>query len=205
LASELAKELGVELPAAMPRAIKSAPKPEISVSPSLSLKALPGDGGIVTRSVAILVADGVDSGPVSDLIEALQHAGAVTRLLGSRLGVVLAEDGEPLEIDATLENSPAVLFDAVVLPGGSEAVDALCVNGRALEFLKDQYRHCKTILALGDSPRMLTKAGIPLTLPSGDNDPGLLSDEKGDSPVQAFIAAIGRHRHDARDVDPPLV
>ena len=94
--------------------------------------------------------------------------------LASRLGTVRSEDGEPLEVDATLENSPAVLFDALVLPGGSEAVDALCLDGRTLEFVKDQYRHCKTILALGDSSKILVKAGIPLTLPSGEADPGLL-------------------------------
>ena len=117
------------------------------------------------------VADGVDPGSITDLIEALNAAGAVTRLLGTRLGTVASEDGEPLEIDATLENSPAVLFDAVVLPAGSEAVDALCLDGHTLEFVKDQYRHCKTILALGDSSTILAKAGIPLTLPSGEQTP----------------------------------
>ena len=112
-----------------------------------------------------------------------------------------------MEIDATLENSPAVLFDALVLPGGTEAVDALCLDGRTLEFVKDQYRHCKTILALGDSSRILGKAGIPLTLSSGDADPGLLVEgqEGTDANPQSFIAAVGRHRHVERDRDPPLV
>ena len=207
LASGLAKDLGIELPEPMPRAMKNAPKPEISTSPALSLKALPGDGSIATRKIAIVVEDGVDADPIKDLIEELNGAGAVTRVLGSRLGTVRSVDGEPLEIDATLENSPAVLFDALVLPGGSEAVDAMCLEGRALEFVKDQYRHCKTILALGDSSRILTKAGIPLTLPSGDADPGLLiAGQEGTEPnAEAFIAAIGLHRHLERDRDPPLV
>ena len=207
LAMALAKDLGIELPEPMPRAIKAPPKPEIASSPALSLKALPGDGGIATRKIAILLADGIESGPITDLIEALTGADAVTRLLGTRLGSVRTEDGEPLEIDATLENSPAVLFDALVLPGGSEAVDALCLDGHALEFVKDQYRHCKTILALGDSAEILSKAGIPLTLPSGDADPGLLIEgqEGVDASTESFIAAIGRHRHVERDLDPPLV
>jgi hypothetical protein len=89
----------------------------------------------------------------------------------------------------------------------SEAVDALCLDGQALEFVKDQYRHCKTILALGGSPKILSKAGIPLILPSGDADPGLLIEgqEGNDANTQSFIAAIGRHRHVERDRDPPLV
>jgi catalase len=207
LASDLARDLGIELPQAMPRAMKTAPKPEIDASPALSLKALPGNGSIATRKIAIVLADGVEADSITDLIEELNGAGAVTRLLGSRLGTVRSEDGEPLEIDATLENSPAVLFDALVLPGGSEAVDALCLDGRTLEFVKDQYRHCKTILALGNSSKILTQAGIPLTLPSGDSDPGLLIEGQHGSETNArsFIAAIGLHRHVERDRDPPLV
>jgi catalase len=207
LARGLAKDLGLELPDAMPRAAKNPPKPEISASPALSLQALPGDGSIATRKIAILLADGVDAEPVTGLIEALNAAGAVTRLLGSRLGTVRSEEGEPFEVDATLENSPSVLFDALVLPGGSEAVDALCLDGRTIEFVKDQYRHCKTILALGDSSKVLTKAGIPLLLDSGDPDPGLLTEgrERNEANAQSFIAAIGLHRHLQRDRDPPPV
>jgi catalase len=207
LAGGLAKDLGIELPEPMPRAMKNAPKAEISLSPALSLQALPGDGGIATRKIAIVLVDGVDQEPISELIEALDRAGAVTRLLGRRLGSVRSEEGEPLEIDATLENSPAVLFDALVLPGGSEGVDALCLDGRTLEFVKDQYRHCKTILALGGASKILTTAGIPLTLPSGEADPGVLIEGQNGNEAnpQGFIAAIARHRHVERDRDPPLV
>jgi catalase len=207
LANGLADDLGIELPDPMPRAMKNAPKSEISASPALSLMALPGDGSVATRKIAIVLADGIEAGSVVDLIEALNGAGAVTRLLASRLGTVRSEDGEAFEIDATLENSPAVLFDAMVLPGGTAAVDALCLDGRALEFVKDQYRHCKTILALGDSSKILAKAGIPLTLPSGKPDPGLLIEgqEGSEADGQSFIAAIGLHRHVERDRDPPLV
>jgi catalase len=207
LASGLADDLGVDMPKSMPLAVKHAPKPEVSASPALSLTALSGDGCIATRKIAIVLADGVEAGPITDLIEQLDAAGAVTRLLGSRLGTVRSEEGEPMEIDATLENSPAVLFDALVLPGGSEAVDKLCTDGQMLEFVKDQYRHCKTILALGDSSRILTKAGIPLTAASGDEDPGLLVEgqERSEAAAVSFIAAVGRHRHVERDRDPPLI
>ena len=48
-----------ETPAPLPRALKRVPKPEVEVSPALSLFARPGDGSIRTRRVAIMVADGV--------------------------------------------------------------------------------------------------------------------------------------------------
>ncbi len=207
LAGAVADGLGIEVPAAMPRAAKNPQKPEVASSPALSLKALPGDGGIATRKVAILLADGIEAEPVQDLIDALNDAGAVVRLLGSRLGSVTADGGETFEIDATLENSPAVLFDAMVLPGGAEAVEALARDGHTREFVKDQYRHCKTILALGDSAQILEGAGIRATLPSGAADAGLLIEGERDSAeiAKSFIAAIAMHRHPERDQDPPLV
>jgi catalase len=207
LAKAVATGLGLKLPKAMPRAINSPPAPEIVSSPPLSLMALPGDGGIATRKIAILVADGIEGESITGLVNALTKAGAISRLLGSRLGSITSEDGETFEVDATLENSPAVLFDALVLPDGREAVDALASDGHSLEFLKDQYRHCKTILALGASSTLLERAAIAFELPSGDKDPGLLlgSWGEGATGVDAFIAAIGKHRHPARDTDPPLI
>jgi len=207
LATGLANDLGLELPDPMPRAAKSAPSAEVAASAALSLMALPGDGSIATRKVAIVLADGIEAAPITALTEALDGAGAVTRLLASRLGSVRSAEGESFEIDATLENSPAVLFDALVIAGGDTAAETMSRDGRTLEFLKDQYRHCKTILALGNAAKLLTQAGISTTLPSGDTDPGLLvegEDGKALDP-QAFITALGRRRHPERDQDPPLV
>jgi catalase len=128
------------------------------------------------------------------------------RLLGSRLGTVTSEGGETFEVDATLENSPSVLFDALVLPDGMEAVESLVRDGHTLEFLKDQYRHGKTILALGASSMLLERAGISSELPSGAEDPGLIVAAPSEAlDPQIFIATVAQHRHPARDSDPPLV
>jgi len=206
LAASVAEGLGIDLPQAMPRAIKRTPKPEIKVSKALSLLALPGNGGIATRKIAVLIANGIESESVSAVMDALTEAGAVPKLLGSRLGTVTSEDGETFEVDATLENSPSVLFDALVLPDGMEAVENLARDGHTLEFLKDQYRHCKTILALGASSMLLEKLGIRPDLPTGTVDPGLLIESSSDAlDPQVFIAAVGKHRHAARDTDPPLI
>ena len=40
-------------------------------------------------------------------------------------------------------------------------------------------------------------------LPDGSVDPGLLMGDE--SLADAFIAAVGLHRHPQRDMDPPLV
>jgi catalase len=201
LAVQVARGLGLKLPKAMPRALKTPPTAEVRSSPALSLTALPGDGGIATLKVAILVADGVEAESTKAVIAALIAAGAVVRLLGSRLGAVTTANGGTLEVDATLENSPSVLFDALVLPDGEKAVRVLAADGQSLEFLKDQYRHCKTILAIGSASVLLEKAGISSKMASGERDPGLLSAPAGGAERHfgAFLAAIGKHRHPARD------
>jgi catalase len=207
LAAQLAHDLGLELPDPMPRAIEKSPTAEISTSPALSLMALPGDGGIATRKVAILIAEGLEGRSISKILGALTEAGAVTRLLSGRLGTLRSADGAAFEVDATLENSPPVLFDALVLPDGIDAVQRLAKDGHTLEFLKDQYRHGKSILVLGAASKLLKKAGIFEVLPSGEPDPGLLIAEAAgtDSAANGFISAIARHRHPERDTDPPLI
>ena len=202
LAQQVADGLGMVLPKAMPMVLEAPVTPEIDRAPSLSLMALPGDGGIKTRKVAILVAQGADTTSIEALQTALLAAGAVPILVAPRLGTFQGNGGT-LEAAATMENSPGVLFDAVVLPDGDGAIEALLRVGNTMEFIKDQYRHCKTILALGAAAALLDKAGIQATLPDGTEDPGLFIG--GTELTVAFIAAMGLHRHPQRDVDPPLI
>jgi catalase len=198
LASAVGEGLGLTVPAAMPKVMPEPVPAEIASSPALSLLAHPGDGSIVTRKVAILVANGVQTPVLETLLKALISAGAVVRLLGLRLGTYQGADGVDVEVDATLENSPSVLFDALVLPPG---IAALAGSGQAIEFVQGQYRHCKTILALGDATALLSEAGIE----AAASDPGLIVGEAGPAAASAFIAALGKHRHLARDQDPPNI
>ncbi len=68
--------------------------------------------------------------------------------------------------------------------------------GQALEFLKDQYRHCKPILVLGAGETVAAEAGIPLDDPA---DWAIVRE------LPAFVAAVGKHRNWDRAVDPPVV
>ena len=111
-----------------------------------------------------------------------------------------------MEVDLPLPAASSVLFDATVVAGGGASAQALSADGRALEFVKDTYRHCKTIVVLGDGQVLLDKAGIPPELPDGSADPGLVFDAKGGKGLaDAVVAAIARHRHFERETDPPRV
>jgi catalase len=207
LASTLAAELGMDLPAPMPKALQVDVTPELTTSPALSIFAQPGDGSIRTRRIAILVANGVDGKVARALHAGLVEEGAVPRYVGPRLGAVKTEDGETLQVEVTLETMPSVLFDAVAVPGGESAVVTLGNIGHALEFIKDQYRHAKPILALGAGADLVESAGAPALLPSGKPDPGMLVALHANAAeaLPAFIAAIGRHRHHERELDPPAL
>lgn len=205
LVGGVAAGLGLLVPAPMRRAMPNPPKPELLISPMLSLAALPGSCGIRTRQVAVLVADGVHHASIAALQKQLTAEGAVVHFVGPRVGNFTAGDGSSLiEANKSLENSPSVLFDAVVLPDGAQAVQALAQNGQTMEFLKDAYRHCKAILALGASEELLKRAGL---LDLVERDAGLLWCKSSEvaNVSAAFIAAITAHRHTSRDNDPPKV
>jgi catalase len=142
--------------------------------------------------VAILTAPGVDASSVTRTQAALSKAGAVVRLLAARLGSV--EEG--IEADATFETMPSVLFDAVVVPDGDAAAEQLALLGHVREFVKDQFRHCKPILAIGAGERVLAEAGLPT---HDASDWALARD------VDAFIEAMGKHRNWDRITDPPRI
>ncbi|WP_342315442.1 catalase [Lysobacter sp. FW306-1B-D06B] len=206
LASEVADGLGIGDVEAAPRAIGRVPRPEVRQSSALSLLSHPGDGSIRTRKVALMVRDGVDGAALSAVRDALMEAGAVPRLVGQRVGPFTTREGKQLQAHASLENEPGPLFDALVLPDGAEAVKALALDGRAAEFIKEQYRHCKPILALGASSALLEGAGASAVLPDGSDDPGIVqADDADDESIAAFIDALSQHRLWVRESDPPMV
>lgn len=141
------------------------------------------------------------------LHDGLAAQGAVPRFVSARLGSVVDVDGNRIEVDATMEAVPAVLYDALVAPSGREAIETLGNLGQAAEFVKEQYRHCKPILVLGEGQDLVENAGVPLRLSNGDRDPGLLqfSDGQIKEALAQFVEAIAKHRHFAREMDPPPV
>ena len=212
VAEDLAEGVGYglgmkELSPAQPKALMQTTVPEVASSPALSLFARPGDGSIAARRIAILVADGVDGASARALQAGLAAKGAVPRFVGVRLGTVQSTDGNEIEVDVTFETMPAVLFDGLVAPGGHEDARNLGKVGQAVEFIREQYRHCKPILALGIGKDLIVNAGVKLILPSGELDPGVLAfpDEGIDDVLPQFIEAIAAHRHYERETDLPTV
>ena len=215
LAQAVADSIGINVPAPQTRALDMDVETEVTASPGLSLMTRPGNLGVHTRRVAMLVADGVNGEVLRNTYNHLLKAGAVPRMAGAKLGLVQPDSGEPVHVESTLEAAPSVLWDGVVLPDGADAQNALAAMGPALEFLKDQYRHCKAIFANDGADALMTAAGIAATLPDGSADPGVVAGapnikkathaDAAESNVAAFMQALAMHRHYERETDPPRV
>lgn len=203
LASQVAAGLGMPLPEPMPRAFTGKLTPEVTASPSLSLLARPGEEGIRSRKIAVFVHEGSDTAALETLQTALDGAGAMMRIVGPRVGPLQGEGGV-IDADASFENEPGVLFDAIAVVGGEQAVQALAADGRVLEHLRDAYRHGKALLAFGMAARVLSLAGIEV---EDDSDPAvvIVEDALGIDTLQAFLEAVAAHRNFERETDPPLL
>ena len=157
---------------------------------------------IKTRRVAILVADGVDLFTFKRIQQDLLDAGAVCKVIAPQLGTVNTSSGKQLPVDHTFANMPSVMFDAVLLPGGTESVVALAQLGGAVHFVLEAYKHCKTICALNEGAQLLSTLGFALEAQASQvmvpTAGVLLADARKAAEgqiSQALIAAIASHRH----------
>jgi catalase len=214
LAEKVAKGLGMaRLPDAMPRAMEHPAKPEITVSPALSLMARPGDGLPKGRKIALLVAPGVDATSIQQVHATLFAAGAVPRYVAPRIGPVMDGKGEAaIDADASLENEPGFLFDALVIPDGEQAIAALLQDGHTMEFLRNQYRHCKPILVLGAGRELLATLGIGAQSDAEVDEAAsemagiIIADgENLEVATQTFIKKVAGPRDFTRETDPPRI
>ena len=206
LARAVAEGIGIPVPAPLPR-VNDTPIPDYPPSPSLSLLTRPGKTGIRTRRIAILAGDGVDAAAVRHLYAFLLKEGAQPRIVGQRLGELRAITDKPLDVEVTVDTTPSVMYDAVVVAPGENSAASLARDGRVLEFVRDAYRHDKAFLILGAGRQLIAAAGLPPVLPGGEPDPGLIVADPAGLPaaLRAFAMAVARHRVYARETNPPRV
>ena len=152
------------------------------------------------------MANGSVGASAKALHAALFVQGAVPRFVAPRIGPVQTSDNIEINADASMENEPGFLFDALVLSDGEAGLAALKRDGHTMAFIKDPYRHCKIIMVMGASKALLDKAEVPVRLPDGKLDRGtIVSGNNAMSSLDDFVKAVAMHRHPERETDPPLV
>jgi catalase len=159
-------------------------------------------GGVKTRKIAILAADGVEAASLKRLQQDLSEAGAMCKLVAPHLGSVSTANGRQLTVDFTFTNTASVMFDAVLIPGGNQSAAALSAMGEAVHFVLEAYKHCKTICAVNDGVQLLATLGFKLDKNSDviavPTAGVIIADARkvADGQVSRdFMAAIALHRH----------
>ena len=116
------------------------------------------------KKVAILVADGFEQVEMTKPREALDEAGAETKIVSLKPGKIQgmnhADKGDKFDVDLTLDEARPEEFDALLIPGGLMNPDALRSNDDALEFTRHFFREGKPVAAICHGPWVLIDAGV---------------------------------------------
>ena len=160
---------------------------------------------IKTRKIAILVADGYDHTGVRQVMQALNGGGAHTDIISKYRGMLKSSSGEKLEVNQNYLTAASVMYDAVYVPGGKESIDTLKMQGDAIHFINEAFRHCKPLGATGEGVELLKAANLPDIKFAGQKSADKVVSDKGvvtsgnrkdaGSFNDSFIAAIAKHRH----------
>jgi len=104
------------------------------------------------KTVAILVADGFEQVEMTKPRQALDEAGAQTKIVSLKAGKIQgmnhAEKGDKFDVDLTLDQARPEQFDALLIPGGLYNPDAMRTNERAQNFARHFFRESKPVAVI---------------------------------------------------------
>ena len=122
------------------------------------------DKALAGKKVAILVADGFEQVEMTKPREALENAGAETKVVSPKSGQIQgmhhADKGDKFDVELTLEEARPDEFDALMIPGGLMNPDQLRSTVEALEFVRHFFSRGKPVAAICHGPWVLIDAGV---------------------------------------------
>ncbi len=204
LATRIAEGIGVTVPTNGQRPGVQPPSGRPMVDSSAALSLENGPKGVKTRKVAILAGNGVDEQQVQAITSGLEAEGVTVEVIGKGLGVLNGANGGEVPITRSALTAASVLYDAVIVPGGTESAQALSQQGEVRRFVAEAFKHAKTIGALGEGARVLAASDVPIPVPDGTAAAGVVVAADGvpaDRFVREFTAALSLHRHWNRNTD----
>ncbi|MFD2865287.1 catalase [Mucilaginibacter antarcticus] len=187
LATQVAYGLGLHLPEVLPtnQSIPADGNPAdyqsiqvegaLSMSPALSMANTVKDS-IKSRKIAILTADGVDAESLTIVKDTLTAQGAVVEVIAPRQGFVTAIDDTQIAVDHSFLTAASVLFDAVYVAGGTNAVATLEAEANAVHFLNEAFKHCKPIAAAEDAMQVIDVTYFSKKLPPDFSEESVLKE-----------------------------
>lgn len=115
--------------------------------------------------VAIIATDFFEEAELIEPRKALQEAGARTTIISPKSGEIQAvqhdiKKTQKVKVDLTLDEAQPGDFDAVLLPGGALNADALRMEKKAQQFVREFDREGKPIAVICHGPWLLISAGL---------------------------------------------
>ncbi|MGE0309781.1 MAG: catalase, partial [Acidimicrobiia bacterium] len=137
--------------------LSSPPTLDISeATSSAALSLLPdAPGPIAGRVVGVLVTDGVEVNALQALRQTLEAEKAALHIIAPHGGAVPGSLNGSITADATVFNSDAVTYDALIIAGTVTELDP-----KSAMMVQEAYRHHKTIAAWADAAQLLPTLGI---------------------------------------------
>lgn len=116
------------------------------------------------KTVAFLATDGVEQSELQKPWDAVKEAGATCVLISLKSGDIQGmkhdEKGDTFKVDKTIDSESASSYDALVIPGGLANPDALRMNEKAVQFVRDFFSAGKPVSAICHGPWVLVEAGV---------------------------------------------
>jgi catalase len=200
LSKKVAEGLGLKVPKSVEKPVNQAigadadvkkhqpgkKKNYLDQSPALSQDNTKFES-IVTRQIAVLVAEGFDMKSYDAMKKALEKEGAMVKIIAPHGGTIKCDTNMEHKVDASIMTTESVLFDAIYIPGGKKSVDMLMKNGKYLKFVNETFKHCKAIAVDGEGENLL--------------DVSYVAKHKKDKAIHInvkpsiFIKSIAKHRN----------
>jgi protease I len=112
----------------------------------------------------IIATDGFEQSELEKPKANLEAAGFETVVVSPEDGEIKGWQhdhwGDPTKVDLTLDEAEAADFDALLLPGGQMNPDALRMEDKAVQLVKDFCQAGKPVAAICHGPWLLVEAGV---------------------------------------------
>ncbi|WP_339633314.1 type 1 glutamine amidotransferase domain-containing protein [uncultured Sneathiella sp.] len=116
------------------------------------------------KKIAFLATDGFEQVELTRPWEDIQNAGAMVELVSLKTGEIQgmnhADTADTFSVDKTVDEVISAEYDGLVLPGGVQNPDALRLNQRAMQFVKEFFEQEKPVAAICHGPWTLAEAGV---------------------------------------------
>ncbi|MDQ6643375.1 MAG: type 1 glutamine amidotransferase [Chloroflexota bacterium] len=114
--------------------------------------------------IAILVTDDFEQAELVEPKKALEQAGATTKIISPKPGQVQGMNhdvkADSFPVDITLDQAKPGDFDAILLPGGAVNADALRMEPKAQDFVRQAESNGKPIAVICHGSWLLISAGL---------------------------------------------